>query len=494
MDGSAAASPWWQRDGLAATVLRWLLRCAGLLLMLFLLWQQLLEYRAQPISTVIVRTQAPFPHLTLCPSASQRDYSLLRDMNRRLMNDSISVTDFYNLSTLYIPGRYGQMQVFGEKTEHNNIPGNGTFGIWGWRFYMSREWTGHRPIRCATLQPSDYLQQAATNQIDVWISLPVSPAFTHIFNISFFLYVHGPETPNVGDLNNRQLGVSVPRTPRLNLRPGGQVWYRVTARMRRLADVRRRPCRSEPEYSQCQCLKECLWRRLAAHIGCRLPHMVSAGVMLPEMSGPLDHLPPCRRLVQTNASRDSACCYRFQDRRTYLYRQCPFWYELTHSSSPEYEAEAKEIAFGDGGQQEEPAAQGGCPPDVGELPMPEAEQLVPQELLEDMRDCDCPPACQQVEYLLHSKRSLLPAGSPREDFICRTNVQLKLDLTTDLVEETISFTPSTLVANVGGFLGLVTGYSLFTLVELISEMVDRMSRRRSVQPTAVGHSAVTAFK
>ncbi|KAF0304770.1 hypothetical protein FJT64_023491 [Amphibalanus amphitrite] len=304
------------RDPGALVALRWLLRAAAVLLLLVLLWQQVLEFRAQPISTVLVRTRAPFPQLTLCPGASQRDYGLLRDMHLGLLNGSISVADFYNLTTLVIPHENGQMKVADGITRSNYIPGNGSFGAWRQRFYMIRDIPfGHRPIRCTTFEPSAYLHELATNQLDATFFLSVSSAFTHPLNFSYLLYIHGPETPNVGDLNDRQLGVGAPSTLWQGLRPGGDITYRVTAQLRRLANVRRRPCRSEPGYSKAQCLKECLWRRLAAHTGCRLPHMVSAGVFLPETSGPLDHLPPCRLLVQMNASRDTTYCHRFQDRR-----------------------------------------------------------------------------------------------------------------------------------------------------------------------------------
>ena len=148
------------------------------------------------------------------------------------------------------------------------------------------------------------LHDFAANQLDAYISVYVSSIFTNPLKISYYLYVHGPETPSVSDLDFRQREVSAPRTPWLNLRPGGEVSYRVTAQLRSLANVRRRPCRSEPGYSRAQCLKECLWLRLAAHIGCRLPHMVWAEVFLPETRGPLDHLPPCRLLAQMDSPRE----------------------------------------------------------------------------------------------------------------------------------------------------------------------------------------------
>ena len=477
MAAAAGSLSSWRPDVSLAVLLRWLLRAGAVLLLLVLLWLQVLEYRAQPISTVIVQRQAPFPRLTLCPGASQRDYRLLRDRHLQLLNGSISVAEFYNLTTLVIPHGRGEMKVQDATPDNNFFPGSGAYGTWRQRFYMTNDFpSGHRPIRCTTFEPSAYLHELAANQLDVRITLTVSSTFTHAINIAYYLYVHGPEVPNVGDLNARQLGVSAPRTPFLNLRPGGEDNYRVAAQLRRLVNVRRRPCRSEPGYSKAQCLKECLWRRLAAHMGCRLPHMVLAGAFLPETQGPLDHLPPCRLLAQIDGPRDATYCHRFQDHREYLSQQCPNWLQFTYSWS-DVDPSADEDTSNTNSSDPQ-ATSGRCPPDVGELPMAEADQLVPQELLEDQRGCECPPACHQVVYIIHDTRS--PTG---EDFICRTNVHLQVHLLTDQIEEALSFTPSTLVANLGGFLGLVTGYSLFTLMEFMETLVGMMSSRRQAHPT-----------
>ncbi|KAF0304771.1 hypothetical protein FJT64_023492 [Amphibalanus amphitrite] len=119
--------------------------------------------------------------------------------------------------------------------------------------------------------------------------------------------------------------------------------------------------------------------------------------------------------------------------------------------------------------------------------MTEADQLVPRQLLEDMSGCDCPPACHQVVYTLHDTRSI-----SAEDLICRTNVHLKLDLTTDLVEESLSFTPSTLVANLGGFIGLVTGYSLLTLIGMMEKLIRIIVDRLRANRTPASHDLAIA--
>ena len=138
----------WRPNVSVAMVLRWVLRVGAVLLLLVLLWKQVLEYRAQPVSTVIVRRQAPFPRLTLCPAASQRDYRLLRDRHLQLLNGSISVQDFYNLTTLVIPDGSGTMGVLDAIPDHNFFPGSGAYGTWRNRFYLTMDTPyGHRPIR-----------------------------------------------------------------------------------------------------------------------------------------------------------------------------------------------------------------------------------------------------------------------------------------------------------------------------------------------------------
>ncbi|KAF0293347.1 hypothetical protein FJT64_000924 [Amphibalanus amphitrite] len=194
MAGPLAGTPGDRRPRavpLVRSLLRWTARAAGLLVLLTLAGQQLLEFRAQPVSSTVVRKKAPFPRLTVCPAASLTDYSLLLERQQQLVNDSISLLDYYNLTTPEMVGVYPGLMLFAD---------------------------------------------------------------------------HLALIPKESDLG--------------------------------LANVNRRPCRSEPGYSLTQCLKECLWRRLAAHIGCRLPHMVAADAYLPEIRGPVDHLPMCKRPVQ----------------------------------------------------------------------------------------------------------------------------------------------------------------------------------------------------
>ena len=98
------------------------------------------------------------------------------------------------------------------------------------------------------------------------------------------------------------------------------------------------------------------------------------------------------------------------------------------------------------------------------------------------RTCDpagCPPACHQVEYHLHDTASLQP-GDPNG---CVSDVTLQLALNADSTEEALAFSVTTLVANLGGALGLVLGFSLLSALELLESGVGAVSRRLRATPT-----------
>ncbi|KAF0289687.1 hypothetical protein FJT64_012128 [Amphibalanus amphitrite] len=143
---------------------------------------------------------------------------------------------------------------------------------------------------------------SAKKKINLEILLKVPPIFSSE-TLAYRLYVHDTEEPNIGELLPNELG-RVQQTVSVDMLVQKNLSMRLTARLFNSANVWRRPCREEPGYSAIQCLKECLWHRLAANISCRLPHMVGAGVYLPDMSGPLDHLPLCTRPVQMYYSKN----------------------------------------------------------------------------------------------------------------------------------------------------------------------------------------------
>ena len=61
-----------------------MVRVGLLLSLLFWMWEQLLEYRAQPVSTSFSRQLAPFPRLTLCPGSKLYAPELEMDRMRKL--------------------------------------------------------------------------------------------------------------------------------------------------------------------------------------------------------------------------------------------------------------------------------------------------------------------------------------------------------------------------------------------------------------------------
>ncbi|KAF0296449.1 hypothetical protein FJT64_006113 [Amphibalanus amphitrite] len=284
-----------------------------LLLMVFLcqqLYSQYRDYHAQPVSSIVLRRQAPFPRLTLCPRVPLKDTKLLYDAEMLLTEGNITVEQFYNMTTLDLlecdeiqfqcyQSRFNMMRSFKSESPYSAyeaIPGTSWLGSWRARYYLALSRLDQKvhPIRCLTFDPSQQLRDSARDDIvHLCLKLKAVPLFQDAK--AYRLFVHDTEEPNVGDLAAAELGPDVEQTASLDIPHEESLSLRLTARMFSLANLWRRPCREEPGYSAIQCLKECLWSRLAANISCRLPHMVGAGVYLPDMSGPLDHLPLCAR-------------------------------------------------------------------------------------------------------------------------------------------------------------------------------------------------------
>ena len=474
-------------SAVARTLLRWTARAAGLLLLLLLTWQQLMQFRAQPVSSTVVRQQAPFPRLTICPAASLTDYSLLLNRKQRLVNGSLSIVEYYNETTLEMVGREAGLLLLPGTEYIEFIPEDSPLGVWKQRYYLFQEsvksrkeagkpGNGFQPTRCLTFQASRFLEELSGNELEMGLYLQASPLFTTNTSTSHRLFVHGAEEPNVDDLDTNQHGVAVPTTVSLELRPGQPISkYRVTARMRHLANLYRRPCRSEPGYSPAQCLKECLWRRLADHIGCRLPHMVSADVYLPEMRGPLDHLPLCHRPVQRVKEgkyfkpSEIICKNRFRMRGGNFSQNC-----LQQSCGLTRPAICgAELSQGDWPKLNDRNRTTPLHGLTGPLcPLPdEAEVYVPLDLLTNLTDCNCLPACRQVEYRLQKIKQT------DEEDQCVAGAVLQFDLASQELQESLFFTYSTLLANLGGFIGLITGFSYFTLIEATETMLTTAARQ-----------------
>ena len=304
--------------------------------------------------------------------------------------------------------------------------------------------------------------------------LQVSPLFTTLTSItSHRLFVHGLEEPNVGDLDPNQYGVSVPTTVFNDLRPGQAIdTYRITARMRQLTSVYRRPCRSESGYSPAQCLKECLWRRVADHIDCRLPHMVAAEVYLPKLCGPLDHLPRCHQPVREAREGKNfkqweiICVNKFRMRKEEFSQNC-----LRQSCGlTRPRTCGADLSRGEWPKQKDRIRT--TPLHELKCPLPDAaERYVPLGLLTNLTDCNCLPAGRQVEYELQKTKHT------DEKDPCVAGDILQFDLASEELQESLFFTYSTLLANLGGFIGLITGFSYFTLVEAIGTMLTAAAQQ-----------------
>ncbi|KAF0311166.1 hypothetical protein FJT64_017986 [Amphibalanus amphitrite] len=226
------------------------------------------------------------------PRIHLQDRKFVNSSLRRTLAGELSVEEFYNLTTLQLMlSETNRLKVYGRRPIAEPVTGSGVLGTWRERYYLSlRE--GAWPTRCFTFQPSAYLNNRTNNVLRIQLLLGVPPLFGNYKGVSYRLYFHGPDEPNLGDLSTPEHGRTVPKTVEVALRSRINGRFVVTVALKKLASLRRRPCRGEPGYSLTRCLKECQWRRLAALTGCRLPHMTYPGVFLPDTRGPLDHLPP----------------------------------------------------------------------------------------------------------------------------------------------------------------------------------------------------------
>ena len=85
-------------------------------------------------------------------------------------------------------------------------------------------------------------------------------------------------------------------------------------------------------------------------------------------------------------------------------------------------------------------------------------------------DCQCPDACHETTYTLTEQKMISPLGFNE----CLVSLILTFDFTEELLEESLAITLPDLIAGVGGNIGLFTGFSLFTLVELFGTFLRRV--------------------
>ncbi|KAF0311964.1 hypothetical protein FJT64_001819 [Amphibalanus amphitrite] len=384
-------------------------------------------------------------------------------------------------------------ETSGQFDKNHTFPGTSDLGRWRPRYYLTLAELGDEliPKRCLTFEPSEYLKESAKNDVKLELMLKVPELFGG-HALGYRLFVHDTEEPNVGDLAADELGADIEheQTVSVDLPKLTDLSLHLTARMLSRVNVRRRPCREEPGYSAIQCLKECLWSRLAANISCRLPHMVGAGVYLPDMSGPLDHLPPCARPVQMESSKnrriirfceniDEKCAYT-DDHTWYTPTKIPPPEEYEYDSPSYYYKPRHSRAAQPSSIKTRPQLSENKQMNLLDLPFygekciaPEdLETFVDDSLVTDTQGCDCLPACHQTFYQLSD-------WSSRERYAssCKVKLTLSISLKADEISESISFTLPTLLANIGGTIGIVTGFSLFTLAAAGETLAWKFDRK-----------------
>ena len=372
-------------------VLHWAVRALLLLMLLFVSWQSVLQYRAQPVLSTPALRRIPFPRLTVCSGSQLNDYRLLRDSQDQLLNGTITLSEYYNRTTLELL-QY-ELTVGGELL---NAP-----DAWKQRYYLALTNIAVyrfivRPMRCHTFDPTaaeqelrDLWRHDANGFLTVELTLVVSPHFANIATedgVAYHLYVHGAEVPNVGDLK-RQWYREVPITESIEMKPGWRVKHRVSAKVNHRVNVRRQKCDDRPGHSEAQCIKECLWESQAATMLCRYPHMVSADAYLPEIRGPsfVDEWPECTRLMAIHNSNphknNLGCRDVFLDPRSLAGDECaPMVAEHTRPV-----VQPSDTADGEN----------------GECPLPEVTNEYSQQAITSTSSCkECLPACETTEYRL----------------------------------------------------------------------------------------------
>ena len=435
-------------------LLHWGLRLTLLTLLLLLTYESVEQYRQQPVISEISRLPLPFPRLTVCAAHPLRDYHDLRERQRQLANGSITVADYYNQTTLEIL----RAHLTVGKTRLKLTGGRQ-------RFYLqlrARADVVATPVRCHTFEPNSETLLLADNWMNKFDHLPVTldlianPHFTTPKKIAYRVFLHSADEPNVDDLDQLS-AVDVPGPTYVDLKADYRRTYRISARMERRVDVDWRPCSHQPGYSMARCQKEFQWRRLAARTGCRLPHMVSTD--LPDLSGPLDHLPFCEKLVQERPTTAGAPrrpdCSQYRDRRARVSFLCSRLLGLYTRPVISQQSAEEERHSGDCSLPEE------------------AEQVVDDGQMSELSGSQCRPACQQTVY------SVQWAAKARRDNRCHAIVEFLLDRSVTDFKQTPFFTLSTLFANIGGFMGLVFGYSLFALADFVESAVFDLPKRWS---------------
>ena len=364
-------------------------------------------------------------------------------------------------------------------------------GVWREAFYYLINTIDLGYLRCITFLPSNNMNAHGSREHRFDVQLAVAALFKSYDGSSYRLYVHGEDVPNVGDLPRW-----VPLTESVPLFSGRKpARYRITARRKERVSVRRRPCSSRPGYSLTQCLKECQWRRVAAHTGCRLPHMVAAGVFLPRMEGFMDHLPLCPRLLNDGRcltvralikhpppcieeSKALKVWHMYADYHQYANEQ-PFTkkgFPKDHLTNCKEEVMQGNMSSSTPTQRPTPLAQIPIPPPLPQFILPpNAFVNVPKAIFNvTPTGCRCPLACQETVFTLTQQVNDNEGGYWNT---CYVFFSLAFDFTEEIVQEWSAVLLADLLASIGGFIGLFTGVSLYTFVMYADEFIETLGAR-----------------
>ena len=467
--------------------LRYLVRLTLLTVLLGLVWDQLWVFRSEPLRTAASRRRAPFPRLTICP-VRRLDHAYLLPALKRLANDSIGVADFYEAVTTRLRGEAGTVLYRGKYTYFSEDEDE--LGVWRETFFSQYI----QYIRCITFFPSESFNIQGSRDQPITLSLLEASLFKSYDKEegSYRLFVHGAETPNVGDLPNW-----APFTESVPLHSGRYAHYAISGRATERVSVRRRPCSSRPGYSKAQCLKECQWRLLVAHSGCRLPHMVGSGVVLPRMEGFMDHLPPCSRLLSDSKYLTAMSLIplkricmvyskRFnisslsEDYKRFVIEESP---SLRTTRTPKLRGKRAAMEAINGRNSTIGTPPPPPPPPPPNIPPPPPIPVVlpfpagafiqlPVSVSNiNASSCSCPLACRETTYTLTEKVTYdngLALNS------CAVYVSLTFDFAEEIVQETLVISLADLLASIGGFMGLFTGVSLYTFADYAEEFMGKL--------------------
>ena len=92
----------------------------------------------------------------------------------------------------------------------------------------------------------------------------------------------------------------------------------------------------------------------------------------------------------------------------------------------------------------------------------------------DLLQCSCPPPCSLYRYKLSIKPYALIESSPEH-----INLRVSLSPVIRTTRTSITYDVIDLLADIGGFVGLLLGYSLYSVFEDVKNLVTKLFKRRA---------------